>query len=227
VGNCCWSIGNGAQKRGDKIDSRVLDKPLGLGRRRVRRLLAPRRPAAALDPATGVPPIAPGEYQDIPSRTAARLVYARLAGAVDRDAEGRSPPPAMPGDGRGDPAPQLWATSTRGRPSRLKTTASGPASRAGEVVELKLRRVGSTARITARPDGDHAGLLEYGKGTYIGPGRDQRSRSTVGHLSARRTAAGPFERNKPFRFKWRPSVPRSSGLWLPLRPRWTTSRRWP
>ena len=40
----------------------------------------------------------------------------------------------------------------------------------------------------------------------------------------------PSGRRGPFRFpNWRPSgiFPRSSGPWLPSRPRWTTSRRWP
>ena len=39
-----------------------------------------------------------------------------------------------------------------------------------------------------------------------------------------------FVKRGPFRFpNWRPSgiFRRFSGLWLPLRPRWTTSRRWP
>jgi tRNA pseudouridine55 synthase len=70
-------------------------------------------------------------------------------------------------------------------------------ARAGEVVEMKVRRVRiDRLEFLARPDRDHADLVvECGKGTYIRSlGRDLAvALGTVGHLSAlRRTAAGPF-----------------------------------
>ena len=70
-------------------------------------------------------------------------------------------------------------------------------ARAGEVVEMKMRRVRvDRLELLARPDRDHADfVVECGKGTYIRSlGRDLAlALDTVGHLSAlRRTVAGPF-----------------------------------
>ena len=213
---------------------------------------APRRPGhgGTLDPlASGVLPIAlgrgdqdravrHGRPQGIPLHPALRR------GALDRGcARARSRPTSdvRPTDA-GDPRrPGAFIGEIEQMPpafSALKIDGQRAydLARAGEAVEMKSRRVRiDRLELLARPD---SGPCRFGgraaaRAPISGPwGAIWRSPWAPSD-TCRRCVGRPPDRSgkrRPFRFpNWRPSgiFPRSSGPWLPLRPRWTTSRRWP
>ena len=205
------------RKKGDKIDGWVvLDKPLGLGSTpavsRVRRLFGAQKAGhgGTLDPlATGVLPIALGEAtKTVPFVMDGRkeyrftLKFGEARSTEDAEGEVTATSEARPADEAIRGALAAFLGEIDQRPpafSALKIDGQRAydLARAGELVELKLRRVQiDRLEFLARPDADHADfVVGCGKGTYIRSlGRDLAlALGTVGHLSAlRRTAAGPF-----------------------------------
>ena len=205
------------RKKGDKIDGWVvLDKPLGLGSTpavgRVRRLFGAQKAGhgGTLDPlATGVLPIALGEAtKTVPFVMDGRKEYrftikfGEARSTEDAEGEVTATSEARPADEEIRGALGAFLGEIDQRPpafSALKIDGQRAydLARAGETVELKLRRVRiDRLELLARPGRDHADfVVECGKGTYIRSlGRDLAvALGTVGHLSAlRRTAAGPF-----------------------------------
>ena len=205
------------RKRGEKIDGWVvLDKPVGLGSTpavsRVRRLFGAQKAGhgGTLDPlASGVLPIALGEAtKTVPFVMDGRKEYrftlqfgeARSTedaeGEVTASSEVRPTDEAIRGAlgafvGEIDQVPPAYSAL------KIDGQRAYDLARAGEVVEMKVRRVRiNRLEFLSRPDRDRADLVvECGKGTYIRSlGRDLAvALGTVGHLSAlRRTAAGPF-----------------------------------
>ena len=206
-----------SQEKGDKIDGWVvLDKPLGLGSTpavsRVRRLFGAQKAGhgGTLDPlATGVLPIALGEAtKTVPFVMDGRkeyrftLKFGEARSTEDAEGEVTATSDARPADEAIRGALGAFLGEIDQRPpafSALKIDGQRAydLARAGELVELKLRRVQiDRLEFLARPDADHADfVVGCGKGTYIRSlGRDLAlALGTVGHLSAlRRTAAGPF-----------------------------------
>ena len=234
----------------------MLDKPLGLASTpavgRVRRLFGAQKAGhgGTLDPlATGVLPIALGEAtKTVPwvmdGRKEYRFTLRFGEARSTEDAEGeviaderrcghrmrRSWRPCGTFLGEIEQLPPAYSAL------KIDGKRAYDLARAGETVELAPRKVMiERLELVARPDADHADfVVGCGKGTYI---RVTRARPGVvsGHGWTRRGAAPHAGRSaspktRPFRFpNWRPSgiFPRSSGSWPPLRPRWTTSRRWP
>ena len=218
MGNTLVVVGWMARrKKGDKIDGWVvLDKPLGLGSTpavsRVRRLFGAQKAGhgGTLDPlATGVLPIALGEAtKTVPFVMDGRKEYrftvkfGEARSTEDAEGEVTATSEARPTDEAIRGALAAFLGEVDQRPpafSALKVDGQRAydLARAGEVVELKLRRVRiDRLEFLARPDRDHADfVVGCGKGTYIRSlGRDLAlALGTVGHLSAlRRTAAGPF-----------------------------------
>ncbi|MEI7874820.1 MAG: tRNA pseudouridine(55) synthase TruB [Alphaproteobacteria bacterium] len=205
------------RKKGDKIDGWVvLDKPLGLGSTpavsRVRRLFGAQKAGhgGTLDPlATGVLPIALGEAtKTVPFVMDGRkeyrftLKFGEARSTEDAEGEVTATSEARPADEAIRGALAAFLGEIDQRPpafSALKIDGQRAydLARAGELVELKLRRVQiDRLEFLARPDAEHADfVVGCGKGTYIRSlGRDLAlALGTVGHLSAlRRTAAGPF-----------------------------------
>ena len=205
------------RKKGDKIDGWVvLDKPLGLGSTpavsRVRRLFGAQKAGhgGTLDPlATGVLPIALGEatktvpfVMDGSKEYRFTLKFGEARSTEDAEGEVTATSDSRPADEAIRGALAAFLGEIDQRPpaySALKIDGQRAydLARAGETVELKLRRVRiDRLEFLARPDADHADfVVGCGKGTYIRSlGRDLAlALGTVGHLSAlRRTAAGPF-----------------------------------
>ena len=205
------------RKKGDKIDGWVvLDKPLGLGSTpavgRVRRLFGAQKAGhgGTLDPlASGVLPIALGEAtKTVPFVMDGRKEYrftiwfGEARSTEDAEGEVTASSDARPTDEAIRGALGAFRGEIDQRPpafSALKIDGQRAydLARAGEVVEMKLRRARiDRLEFLARPDEDHADfVVACGKGTYIRSlGRDLAlALGTVGHLSAlRRTAAGPF-----------------------------------
>ncbi|MDI1285657.1 MAG: tRNA pseudouridine(55) synthase TruB [Reyranella sp.] len=205
------------RKKGDKIDGWVvLDKPLGLGSTpavsRVRRLFSAQKAGhgGTLDPlATGILPIALGEAtKTVPFVMDGRkeyrftLRFGEARSTEDAEGDVTATSDARPTDEAIRGALAAFLGEIDQRPpafSALKIDGKRAydLARAGEVVELKLRRVRiDRLEFLARSDRDHADfVVGCGKGTYIRSlGRDLAiALGTVGHLSAlRRTAAGPF-----------------------------------
>ena len=205
------------RKKGDKIDGWVvLDKPLGLGSTpavsRVRRLFGAQKAGhgGTLDPlATGVLPIALGEAtKTVPFVMDGRkeyrftLKFGEARSTEDAEGEVTATSEARPADEAIRGALAAFLGEIDQRPpafSALKIDGQRAydLARAGELVELKLRRVQiDRLEFLARPDAEHADfVVGCGKGTYIRSlGRDLAlALGTVGHLSAlRRTAAGPL-----------------------------------
>jgi tRNA pseudouridine55 synthase len=205
------------RKKGEKIDGWVvLDKPLGLGSTpavsRVRRLFGAQKAGhgGTLDPlATGILPIALGEAtKTVPFVMDGRkeyrftLRFGEARSTEDAEGEVTATSEARPTDESIRAALAAFLGEIDQRPpaySALKIDGQRAydLARAGESVELKLRRVRiDRLEFLARPDTDHADfVVGCGKGTYIRSlGRDLAlALGTVGHLSAlRRTAAGPF-----------------------------------
>ena len=205
------------RKKGEKIDGWVvLDKPVGLGSTpavsRVRRLFGAQKAGhgGTLDPlASGILPIALGEAtKTVPFVMDGRKEYrftlrfgeARATedseGEVTATSEARPTDEAIRGAlgafiGEIEQVPPAFSAL------KINGQRAYDLARAGEVVEMKSRRVRiDSLELLARSDRDHADLVvTCGKGTYIRSlGRDLAvALGTVGHLSAlRRTAAGPF-----------------------------------
>jgi tRNA pseudouridine55 synthase len=205
------------RKKGDKIDGWVvLDKPVGLGSTpavsRVRRLFGAQKAGhgGTLDPlASGVLPIALGEAtKTVPFVMDGRkeyrftLRFGEARSTEDSEGEVTASSEVRPTDQAIRDALGAFVGEIEQVPpafSALKIDGQRAydLARAGEVVEMKSRRVRiDSLDFLARPDRDHADLVvTCGKGTYIRSlGRDLAAAlGTVGHLSAlRRTAAGPF-----------------------------------
>ncbi len=242
-------------KKGDKIDGWVvLDKPVGLGSTpavsRVRRLFGAQKAGhgGTLDPlASGVLPIALGEAtKTVPFVMDGRkeyrftLRFGQARSTEDAEGEVTATSEARPTDEAIRRALPAFVGEVEQVPpafSALKVDGKRAydLARAGEPVDLKPRRIViERLELVGRADTDHADfVVSCGKGTYIRSlGRDLAlSLGTVGYLSAlRRTAVGPFREEAAISLpKLGPSgiFPRFSGPWPPLRPRWTTSRRWP
>ena len=205
------------RKKGDKIDGWVvLDKPVGLGSTpavaRVRRLFGAQKAGhgGTLDPlASGVLPIALGEatktvpfVMDGCKEYRFTLRFGEARSTEDAEGEVTATSEARPTDeairaalpafvGDIDQVPPAYSAL------KIDGKRAYDLARAGEVVEMKMRRVRvDRLELLARPDRDHADfVVECGKGTYIRSlGRDLAlALDTVGHLSAlRRTVAGPF-----------------------------------
>ena len=108
-------------------------------------------------------------------------------------------------------------------------------ARRGDNVELAPRRIWiETFRLLDELDSDHARFaVVSGKGAYMRSlARDLARRlGTVGHIAQlRRTAVGGFREAGAIsldELEGFGKVPRHSKACYPLRPRWTTSRRWP
>jgi len=243
------------RKKGEKIDGWiVLDKPVGLGSTpavsRVRRLFGAQKAGhgGTLDPlASGILPIALGEAtKTVPFIMDGRkeyrftLRFGEARSTEDAEGEVTATSDARPTDDALRAALPAFVGEIEQMPpafSALKIDGKRAydLARAGETVQLKPRQVLiERLEMVGRPDRDHADfVVGCGKGTYIRSlGRDLAK--AVGPSDTCRRCAGrswdPSARRGPFRFpNWRPSgiFPRSSGPWLPLRPRWTTSRRWP
>jgi len=205
------------RKKGEKIDGWVvLDKPVGLGSTpavsRVRRLFGAQKAGhgGTLDPlASGVLPIALGEAtKTVPFVMDGRkeyrftLRFGEARSTEDSEGEVTATSEARPTDEAIRAALGAFIGEIEQVPpafSALKIDGQRAydLARAGEVVEMKSRRVRiDSLKLIARSDRDHADLVvTCGKGTYIRSlGRDLAvALGTVGHLSAlRRTAAGPF-----------------------------------
>jgi tRNA pseudouridine55 synthase len=204
-------------RKGEKIDGWVvLDKPEGLGSTpavsRVRRLFGAQKAGhgGTLDPlASGVLPIALGEAtKTVPFVMDGRkeyrftLRFGEARSTEDREGEVTATSEARPDDSAIAAALPAFLGEIEQMPpvfSALKVDGrrAYDLARAGEVVELKPRRVLiERLEFLGRPDRDHADfVVGCGKGTYIRSlGRDLAlTLGTVGHLSMlRRTAAGPF-----------------------------------
>ena len=204
-------------RKGEKIDGWVvLDKPEGLGSTpavsRVRRLFGAQKAGhgGTLDPlASGVLPIALGEAtKTVPFVMDGRkeyrftLRFGEARSTEDREGEVTTTSEARPDDSAIAAALPAFLGEIEQMPpvfSALKVDGrrAYDLARAGEVVELKPRRVLiERLEFLGRPDRDHADfVVGCGKGTYIRSlGRDLAlALGTVGHLSMlRRTAAGPF-----------------------------------
>ncbi|MBN9516890.1 MAG: tRNA pseudouridine(55) synthase TruB [Alphaproteobacteria bacterium] len=204
-------------RKGEKIDGWVvLDKPEGLGSTpavsRVRRLFGAQKAGhgGTLDPlASGVLPIALGEAtKTVPFVMDGRkeyrftLRFGEARSTEDREGEVTATSEARPDDSAIAAALPAFLGEIEQMPpvfSALKVDGrrAYDLARAGEVVELKPRRVLiERLEFLGRPDRDHADfVVGCGKGTYIRSlGRDLAlALGTVGHLSMlRRTAAGPF-----------------------------------
>jgi tRNA pseudouridine55 synthase len=205
------------RKKGEKIDGWVvLDKPVGLGSTpavsRVRRLFGAQKAGhgGTLDPlASGVLPIALGEAtKTVPFVMDGRkeyrftLKFGEARSTEDSEGEVTATSEVRPTDAAIRGALGAFIGEIEQVPpafSALKIDGQRAydLARAGEVVEMKPRRVRiDSLELLARSDRDHADLVvSCGKGTYIRSlGRDLAvALGTVGHLSAlRRTAAGPF-----------------------------------
>ena len=112
-------------------------------------------------------------------------------------------------------------------------------ARDGEMSSWSRARSRSTGSTWSSPDPDHAVFeAECGKGTYVRAlARDiGRVLGCLGHVAAlRRTAVGPFGESDMISLaelealchKPPPAREASPTRYCPLRPRWTTSRRWP
>ncbi|MBX9946922.1 MAG: tRNA pseudouridine(55) synthase TruB [Reyranella sp.] len=205
------------RKKGDKVDGWVvLDKPVGLGSTpavaRVRRLFGAQKAGhgGTLDPlASGVLPIALGEatktvpfVMDGAKEYRFTLKFGEARSTEDAEGEVTAASDARPTDEAIRAAlPAFWGEIEQTPPAFSALKIDGrrayDLARAGEVVEMKPRRVRiDRLDLVARPDADHADfVVNCGKGTYIRSlGRDLAlGLGTVGHLSAlRRTACGPF-----------------------------------
>lgn len=205
------------RKKGDKIDGWVvLDKPVGIGSTpavgRVRRLFGAQKAGhgGTLDPlASGVLPIALGEAtKTVPFVMDGRkeyrftLRFGEARSTEDGEGEVTATSDCRPADAAIGGALSAFVGEIEQMPpaySALKIDGrrAYDIARAGEVVDLKARRVLiERLAFLGRPDADHADfVVQCGKGTYIRSlGRDLAlALGTVGHLSAlRRTAAGPF-----------------------------------
>lgn len=205
------------RKKGEKIDGWVvLDKPVGIGSTpavgRVRRLFGAQKAGhgGTLDPlASGVLPIALGEAtKTVPFVMDGRKEYrftirfGEARSTEDGEGEVTATSNIRPADAAIGAALAAFVGEIEQMPpaySALKIDGrrAYDLARAGEVVDLKSRRVMiERLELTGRPDPDHADfVVQCGKGTYIRSlGRDLAlALGTVGHLSAlRRTAAGPF-----------------------------------
>ena len=113
-------------------------------------------------------------------------------------------------------------------------------AREGETVDLEPRPVDiHRLALMQTPDADHSEFeAECGKGTYVRAlARDiGRLLGCLGHVSAlRRTRVGPFTESHMISLaeleglchRAAPARQASPMRYCPLRPRWTTSRRWP
>jgi tRNA pseudouridine55 synthase len=205
------------RKKGEKIDGWVvLDKPVGLGSTpavgRVRRLFGAQKAGhgGTLDPlASGILPIALGEAtKTVPFIMDGRkeyrftLRFGEARSTEDAEGEVTETSDARPTDDALRAALPGFVGEIEQMPpafSALKVDGKRAydLARAGEMVELKPRRVViERLELVGRPDLDHADfVVGCGKGTYIRSlGRDlARAVGTVGHLSAlRRTVVGPF-----------------------------------
>ncbi len=205
------------RKKGDKIDGWVvLDKPLGLGSTqavgRVRRLFNAQKAGhgGTLDPlASGILPIALGEAtKTVPFVMDGRkeyrftLRFGEARSTEDAEGEVTATSDTRPSDAAIEAALPAFLGEIDQRPpaySALKIDGKRAydLARAGETVELALRRVTIEGLVLlGRPDADHADfVVQCGKGTYIRSlGRDLAlALGTVGHLSMlRRTRVGPF-----------------------------------
>jgi tRNA pseudouridine55 synthase len=205
------------RRKGEKIDGWVvLDKPVGLGSTpavsRVRRLFGAQKAGhgGTLDPlASGVLPIALGEAtKTVPFVMDGRkeyrftLKFGEARSTEDAEGEVTATSEARPDDAAIAAALAAFQGEIEQMPpafSALKVDGrrAYDLARAGEVVELKPRKVLiERLEFLGRPDRDHADfVVGCGKGTYIRSlGRDLAvALGTVGHLSMlRRTVAGPF-----------------------------------
>jgi tRNA pseudouridine55 synthase len=201
----------------NKVDGWViLDKPLGMGSTkavgRVRWLFGAEKAGhgGTLDPlATGVLPIALGEatktvpfVMDGKKEYRFTLRFGEARSTEDGEGEITATSDARPTDEAIRAVLGRFTGEIEQRPpafSALKIDGKRAydLARAGEVVELKSRKVQIDGLdLLGRPDADHADfVVQCGKGTYIRSlGRDLAEvLGTVGHLSfLRRTAAGPF-----------------------------------
>ncbi len=194
----------------------ILDKPVGMGSTeavsKVKWLFQAEKAghAGTLDPlASGMLPIALGEatktvpfVMDGSKEYRFTLRFGEARSTEDAEGEVTATSEARPTDEAIRAALSAFLGEIDQRPpafSALKIDGQRAydLARAGESVELKLRRVRiDRLEFLSRPDRDHADfVVGCGKGTYIRSlGRDLAlALGTVGHLSAlRRTAAGPF-----------------------------------
>jgi tRNA pseudouridine55 synthase len=177
------------RKKGDKIDGWVvLDKPVGLGSTpavsRVRRLFGAQKAGhgGTLDPlASGILPIALGEAtKTVPFIMDARkeyrftLRFGEARSTEDAEGEVTATSDVRPSDSAIQAALPAFMGEIEQRPpafSALKIDGKRAyhLARAGESVELKLRRVTiERLEMIGRPDADHADfVVQCGKGTYI------------------------------------------------------------
>jgi len=206
-----------SRRKGDAISGWVvLDKPYGMGSTdavtKIRRLFNAQKAghAGTLDPlATGVLPIALGEATKtvsylLDARKLYRftLCFGESRNTDDLEGEVTATSPVRPsneqieaalGGFRGEISqvpPAFSAIKVRGE-------RAYDLARAGEVVELEPRQVTIyEARLTGRPDADHAELeILCSKGTYVrSMARDLAlALGSCGHVSAlRRLLHGPF-----------------------------------